>query len=106
VALADAFEHRRLISACDSAWALTTHGEHTLGALGLDTAALHGSRRPVLRPCLGWTERRPHMAGALGQALATRLLDLDWVRRSPSTRALRVTPVGEQQLLAEFAIRI
>ncbi len=46
------------------------------------------------------------MAGALGQALASRLLDLNWVRRTQATRAVLVTPLGEQQLLAEFAVRI
>jgi hypothetical protein len=46
------------------------------------------------------------MAGALGQALAVRLLDLDWVRRTPGTRALLITPAGEEQLLAEFAVKV
>jgi hypothetical protein len=106
VALAGAFEQHRLITASDSGWALTIRGERRLSTLGLDTATLHRSRRPILRPCLDWTERRPHMAGALGQALATRLLDLDWVRRTPGTRALLITPAGEEQLLAEFAVKV
>jgi hypothetical protein len=42
----------------------------------------------------------------LGQALAGRLLDLDWVRRSSQSRALLITAAGERQLLAEFAIRL
>lgn len=106
VALADAFEQDGLITVADSGWALTSRGEQRLGAFGVDAGELHRGRRAFLRPCLDWTERRPHMAGALGQALASRLLDLNWVRRTQATRAVLVTPLGEQQLLAEFAVRI
>jgi DNA-binding transcriptional ArsR family regulator len=106
VALADAFEEHQFIAATDSGWELTTCGERRLGTLGLDTGTLHRGRRPILRPCFDWTERRPHMAGLLGQALATRLLDLGWVRRTASTRALLITPLGQQELLAEFAVNV
>jgi len=106
VALTDAFQQRRLIAAADSGWSLTSRGERRLSALGVDPADLHHGRRPVLRPCLDWTERRPHMAGALGQAIAGRLMTLDWVRRAPASRALLITPLGERQLLTEFAVRI
>ncbi|HVT68837.1 MAG TPA: metalloregulator ArsR/SmtB family transcription factor [Trebonia sp.] len=106
VALADAFEQDRIIVAADSGWDLTGRGQRRLEDLGLDVEALHRHRRSFLRPCLDWTERRPHMAGALGQALASRLIALDWVRRSPGTRAVLVTPRGEQRLLEEFAVKI
>jgi hypothetical protein len=46
------------------------------------------------------------MAGTLGQAIASRLMSLEWVRRAPASRALLVTPLGERELLAEFAVRI
>jgi DNA-binding transcriptional ArsR family regulator len=106
VALTDAFEQRQLIAVADSGWSLTSRGERRLSAFGLDPAALDLGRRPVIRPCLDWTERRPHMAGTLGQAIATRLMSLEWVRRAPASRALLITPLGERQLLAEFAVRI
>ena len=106
VALADAFEQDRIITPADSGWKLTSRGEHRLGELGLDSAALHRGRRPLLLSCPDWTERRPHMAGLLGQVLASKLLDLNWVRRRPGTRALQITPLGERRLLAEFAVRV
>lgn len=106
VALADAFEQDRIISAADSGWTLTSRGERRLGELGLDSGALHGGRRPLLRSCPDWTERRAHMAGLLGQLLASKLLDLNWIRHRPGTRALQITPFGEQQLLTEFAVRV
>ncbi|HEY3952704.1 MAG TPA: metalloregulator ArsR/SmtB family transcription factor [Streptosporangiaceae bacterium] len=106
VALADAFEQDHIIAAGDVGWTLTSRGEHRLGELGLDSGALHRGRRPLLLSCKDWTERRPHMAGLLGQVLASKLLDLNWVRRRPDSRALQITPLGEQRLLAEFAVRI
>jgi DNA-binding transcriptional ArsR family regulator len=106
VALADSFERDRMLVPTASGWDLTSRGERKLDDLGLDTAALRQGRRPFLRPCLDWTERRPHLAGLLGQALASRLLDLDWVRRSSGSRALLITAPGERKLLAEFAIKL
>ena len=106
VALVDSFERDRMLLPTASGWDLTSTGERKLARLGLDAAALHEGRRPFLRPCLDWTERRPHLAGMLGQALAGHLLDLDWVRRSSQSRALVITPSGERQLLAEFAIKL
>lgn len=106
VGLADAFEQQRLITPADSGWAVTSRGEQRCTELGLDVAAMHRARRPFLRPCKDWTERRPHMAGMLGQALAGRLFDLDWVRPTAATRAVLITPLGEQQLLSEFAVKV
>jgi DNA-binding transcriptional ArsR family regulator len=106
VALADAFEQDKVVTPTESGWALTGHGQRRLLLLGLDLEALDRGRRPLLRPCPDWTERRPHLAGVLGQALASHLLELDWVRRAPSSRALLITPHGERRLLAEFAVKV
>lgn len=72
--------------------------------LGVDTEALRGSRRAFARRCLDWTERRPHLAGALGAALFAKLVSLEWVARLPRTRALRITHRGERELGARFGI--
>lgn len=56
------------------------------------------TRRPVSRPCLDWTERRLHAAGALPAALTTRLLELGWIERVGTGRAVRLTPAGGQGL--------
>lgn len=51
-------------------------------------------RRPPVLRCLDWSERRPHLAGALGAALCARALEAGWVERLPTSRAVRVTPAG------------
>ena len=53
-----------------------------------------GARRPLVRTCLDWTERRSHLAGALGAALCTAALERGWVRRVGTGRAVKVTPAG------------
>jgi hypothetical protein len=50
----------------------------------------------LVRSCLDWTERRPHLAGALGAALCAAALERGWVRRVGSGRAVKVTPVGSE----------
>ena len=106
VALADAFEHRCIIRSHGDRWVLTNRGERELAEFGLDLGELRRRRRAFLRPCLDWSERRPHVAGALGAGVAARFLELDWVRRLPDSRALSLTPAGEAELRARFSVQL
>jgi DNA-binding transcriptional ArsR family regulator len=63
-----------------------------------------GSRRPLCRPCLDWSERRPHVAGIAGSMLARAALDRDWVRRKGESRALVITSQGAAALKELFGI--
>ena len=63
--------------------------------LGIDLAALESSRRPLFRCCTDWTERRPHVAGALGAALLRRYKDERWLADVEESRKLVVTPAGK-----------
>jgi DNA-binding transcriptional ArsR family regulator len=104
VALTESMARQRMIEFQDNACRLTDDGARRLGALGLDIAALREQRRSFARPCLDWTERRPHLAGALGAGLAEQLIDRAWFTRVPGTRALRVTELGRRGLLTEFGV--
>jgi hypothetical protein len=64
------------------------------------------SRRTYARPCLDWSERRPHLAGALGAAVADTLLEREWVTRVPKTRALRVTEAGRDGLRDALGVEV
>ncbi len=65
----------------EEAFEVTEKGEERLGALGLDVAALRRARRRFAWQCLDWTERRPHLNGALGSALTGRMIELGWFER-------------------------
>jgi len=74
----------------------------TLTSFGLNIGALEGSRRRFAGACLDWTERKPHLNGALGAAMTGRLLCLGWIERGSGRRAVRVTPAGREGLAAAF----
>lgn len=59
-----------------------------------------GARRPGCRPCLDWSERRPHLAGRLGRQLCVHCIERGWLRRHSGGRALEITPPGVQALSA------
>lgn len=86
---------------------VTPDGLAFLGRIGLDTEALLARRTRVLcRPCLDWSERRPHLAGALGAALCRHSLESGWVRRMADSRALTVTPKGRRIFEEQFRARL
>jgi hypothetical protein len=87
-------------------FALTEQGTSWFGELGIDAAKLHMARRSFARACLDWSERRPHLAGALGAALAARFLELDWIERVPHSRAARLTPKGRARLVEALAVEL
>jgi DNA-binding transcriptional ArsR family regulator len=86
------------------AYQLSSSGSAALRGLGLDLEALQSVRRRYAYPCLDWSERRPHLGGALGAALMEMVLKRKWVTREPDSRALRITPSGRRQLLERFGL--
>jgi DNA-binding transcriptional ArsR family regulator len=104
VGLTQALEQQRIITAHDDGYTLTMAGEKRLEALGIEASVVRRRRRAFARQCLDWTERRPHLAGALGAAIADQLFERDWLKRIPSTRAITITPHGAQQLRNQFAL--
>ena len=77
-----------------------------LEPLGVDVGAVGGLRRQTTRACLDWSERRPHLAGALGAAVLDALLERGWVRRRRPGRALTVTSAGAQGLHAAIGLEV
>ncbi|GAA4978720.1 ArsR/SmtB family transcription factor [Actinopolymorpha pittospori] len=100
VELTDALRRRGVLAADGPA--LTAEGREELAAFGIDVATLSRRRRPLVRDCLDWTERRPHLAGAVGAALADRLFTLGWIVRVGTARAVRITAEGDDGLRTVF----
>ncbi|RJL34021.1 ArsR/SmtB family transcription factor [Bailinhaonella thermotolerans] len=88
------------------AYELTPAGEETLEALGVDVPAARRARRRFAPPCLDWTERTPHLGGALGAAVTAALIERGWFERTREPRALRVTPEGRRGLEEHFTGRM
>jgi DNA-binding transcriptional ArsR family regulator len=103
VALADAMVADGHVELADDAGLITSQGRDFLSNLGL-TLPVSGTTRAFCRPCLDWSERRPHLAGALGRALCTHAFDQGWVRRVDGARAVTVTPKGTGSLRQHFGI--
>lgn len=82
----------------DSGLSLTASGTRLFSRLGVDLATLGGRRRPLCRSCLDWTERRHHLAGAVGAALLAEVLARRWARRDRESRALHFSALGESAL--------
>jgi DNA-binding transcriptional ArsR family regulator len=98
VAIADALVANGALIAEGRDFRITADGEQRLVGVGVDLAALRSQRRPLCRACLDWSERRPHLSGAVASRLMAHCLDAGWVTRLPGSRAVRVTPNGERQL--------
>lgn len=98
VTLAEGLSEQGLIRLEGQDYRVTRPGERWFTDFGLDLEALTKQRRMFARRCIDWSERVPHLGGALGDALAAHLFDLKWIRRAKRGRAVRVTEAGRQEL--------
>src|SRR5262245_9387552 len=106
VDLADFFTAHEYIVPGDEGAEVTEAGTRFLAEFGIDLSALSSTRRRFCRLCLDWTERRPHIAGAVGAALTTRCFDLGWTERMKHGRAVTVTTSGKRGFLETFGISV
>ena len=81
---------------------LTAEGQSLFRKLRIDTGALSKEKRAFCRACLDWSERRHHLAGALGAALLARVIELGWAKRARNSRVVLLTANGEQALHKMF----
>lgn len=103
VAIAASLVERSHLLLDDEACELTAAGSRFLDQrLGVDADGLAAGRRRLCRPCLDWTERRLHLGGAAGAAIARRCFALGWIERKPGSRALDITARGSEELRDAF----
>jgi len=106
VGLADRLAELEFVILGAEAGEVTPAGADFLCKLGVDLSGARARRRVFCRPCVDWTERRPHIGGAVGAALAHRCFELNWIERVRDGRALSITPAGHRGLLQAFALSL
>jgi DNA-binding transcriptional ArsR family regulator len=110
VSLHDRFFALRWLAAdstgAGDAYDLTAEGTRALESLGIDLEATRALRRRFAYACLDWSERRPHLGGALGASLLKAVLKRRWVVQDFDSRALGITALGRRELLSRFGLRV
>jgi len=105
VDLTDSFIAREYVMLDDDEAAeITKAGIRVFTEFGIELPTLRSARRHFCRLCLDWTERRPHIAGAIGAAMTKRYFDLGWMERMQRSHAVIVTPLGRRGFLETFGI--
>jgi DNA-binding transcriptional ArsR family regulator len=85
---------------------LTPEGVKAVDALGVDVEEIRKLRRRFAYACLDWSERRPHIGGALGAAILKLAIKRKWVAQDLDSRAIRVTNTGRREMLARFGVEV
>jgi len=109
VALHDRLRELDWITATENggdAYDVTAQGQRALVEFGIDIAATRALRRRFAYACVDWSERRPHIGGALGAALLKLALKRKWMLQDLDSRALRVTNSGYRDLQRHLGLRL
>jgi DNA-binding transcriptional ArsR family regulator len=107
VSLHDRFRAMGWLSdvSADNSYEIAPKGAKGFAALGVDIEGARKLRRRFAFACVDWSERRPHVGGAVGAALLGVALKRRWVIQDLDSRALAVTKTGRREMLARFGVR-
>jgi len=98
VSVTEALLGRGLLQERDGGYLMAPGGAAEFGGIGIDVDRLERRTRPLLRPCLDWSERRYHLAGSLGAALTSSLVTRGWITTWEASRIVTVTKAGQAGL--------
>jgi hypothetical protein len=98
VEICAALKDKGCIAPAGADFEITSKGEKLFHDLGIEIGELRQQRRSLARPCQDWSERRPHIAGALGAAMLERMFQRGWIARVRSSRIVRVTAKGKDDV--------
>lgn len=107
VAVAESLQSKGIIEAtADDDFSVTVKGQAFFNNLEMDLSTVRKSRRLFARQCLDWSERRPHLGGALGQALCDRLIQRHWLLKKNGGREIYVTAAGQREFKKLFQLNV
>ena len=96
VAITERLVKQRIITPREKEYDVTKKGIKFFADFDIDVEQLRTQRRFFAKACLDWSERKPHLSGALGAEFLSGLIELDWLRRIPASRAVSVTSAGKK----------
>lgn len=102
VAICDALVHKNLLTIDEEVAHVMPAGLNFFDNWGIDVRRI--SKHPYCRTCIDWSERRPHLGGAIGIAIHKRCLELKWIEHHLDSRAVRVTRLGKSGFEKVFGI--
>ncbi|MFK9090907.1 ArsR/SmtB family transcription factor [Bacillus salipaludis] len=106
VKVTEALIDREIVYLEDGLYAVTEKGKEWFIQFGINIEEANTKRRLFAKPCLDWSERRYHISGWLGSAIATRFFDYGWIKKAEKGRAVHLTPKGIDALKDHFGITI
>lgn len=104
VALYDSLVEKSYIVDADGETRLTPDGRNFFGGLGVSFEGFNNSKRPLCKSCLDWSERRSHLAGALGQWLLADIFARGWARKNLDSRAVLFTQSGFRSFVTTYGV--
>jgi DNA-binding transcriptional ArsR family regulator len=99
-----ALQRQKVLRLAGKGYQVTDRGCDWLDEFGIDLQELKLERRQFALQCLDFTERRPHLSGALGAALLTRMIELNWIAKNRIPRSVRLTSKGRMELTKKLQI--
>ena len=90
----------------DGSVGLGPRAAEVLAGLGLDAAAVDPGRRRFAFECLDATQHAPHLAGALGDAVAAALVAQGWIERVDDGRTIHVSAPGRAALRERLGLEL
>ena len=107
VQVCESLQERKLLVPVDDTFRPTARGERWLKEFGIDLNSLRDNRkRPLMRKCLDWTERKFHVAGTTGAALLDLFRKREWIKREAGSRVVTITGNGKVAFQRHFGIMV
>ncbi len=106
VQICNAMVDQKILTPASRDFELTKNGERFFEGLGIDLAEIRSNRRMFARQCLDWSERKPHVAGALGAAFTNHSFKQGWIIRAKQRRVVVVTPKGKQAFFKRLGVMV
>jgi DNA-binding transcriptional ArsR family regulator len=106
VQISEALIGKQIITEVTNSYLVTNDGIKWFSNIGIDITMLKDKKRIFAKPCLDWSERRYHLAGALGASMLERMLVLDWIRKVKNSRAVIISSKGEMELYKNLGIEV